>query len=453
MGQGGLRTDDAPTVLKPTDLIVANNVNFHSNLIEKDSGSTRFNLTAIPSGALAAYDWWPTASITDRKLVVVGGDGKVYAINNAGTVTEITGGTNPLSITNQFFFIAAGREATTANRKLFIMNGIDPIQVISGTAGTKANLSSPNADWGASNQPRAAFSHRGAIFVFGVPSAPHTVYRSSFTNHEDFSTASPTTVRYSVYQGEGEVLMAAMVFRGKPFVYKSPAGLYALDDSATDPTTWFFVKTSGILGAASPNSVVEALNDVIAKTPTDALLSVAATQQFGDVTASNVLEIQNIAQFIRENTTPDGAPQTWGVYYSEKRTLYFNYRSTQGTSPDRLLGVRMETNGAPKATWITKDAPHCLALRKDTQLIPRPIYGSLDGYVYLMDQTSRNVNNVAYIGEFRTPDMDFGFYDARVAGQLEAKNKIYDFLELRYLPQGDYPSTSMSTWIRSTRRL
>lgn len=442
MGQGGLRTDDSQAVLRPTDLIVANNVNFHSSLIEKDSGSTRFNLTAITGGVLATYDWWPTTLLADRKLIVVGGDGKVYAVSNTGTVTEITasgGAPATLSIANEFFFLACGQEATTRDRLLMIMNGIDPIQVIHGTASTRADDNNPNGDWGASNQPRAGFAHRGGVFVFGVPSNPHVVYRSSLADHENFLSAPPTTQRYTVYQGEGEILTGSIVFRGKPFVYKQPCGMYAMDDSDADPANWFFSKFSNVLGAATPNAVVEALNDVIMKTSSDSALSMAATQQFGDVTASDILNIMNIAQFMRDSTNPAGEARTWAVYYSEKRTLYFTFQSSGGTTNDRLLSVRLETSGSPKAVLITKDRPRCLAMRKDTQLIPRPLYGSLDGYVYLMDQAARSVNGTSYVGEFQTPHMDFGFVDARVSGQLDSKNKIFDHLEMRYYPQGDYP--------------
>ena len=439
MGQGGLRTDDSPTVLQPTDLIVANNVNFHSNLIEKDSGSVRFNTSAISGGVLAVYDWWPTFDVNERKLVVIGGDGKVYSINNLGVVSEITasgGAPATLDISNQFFFLACGRESNTQPRTLFIFNGINPVQVVSGTGVVRTDMSAPNSDWGAGNYPTAAFSHRGAVWAYGVGTNPHVVYRSLFTDHEDFNT---TPARYTVYQGEAERLVASILFRGKPFIYKSPFGLYAMDDSDANPVNWFFSRVSGIFGAASPNSPVEALNDILVKTPSDSLLSFAATQQFGDVTASDTLEIMNIAQFIRDNTDPLGSPFTWAIYYAEKKTLYVTYRGSGTTSNTRMLSIRLDVNGKPKAAWITKDAPYCLALRKDTQGIPRPLYGSLDGYVYLMDQTSRNVNNTAYIGEFQTPHMDFGFVDARVSGQLDSKNKLYQYLEMRYYPQGDYP--------------
>lgn len=448
LGQGGLRTDDSQSILQPTDLISATNVNFNSNLIEKDGGSTRFNTSAITDGIYGAFDWWPTQDINDRKLVVVGGDGKVYAIDNAGAETEITasgGAPATLSLTNRPFFLACGKEVAANNRKLFIFNGVDPVQIIDGTATIRTSLGSPPADWSGSNQPKAAFLHRGAVYAFGNVNRPHFIYRSSLTSHADFSTAAPVTQLYSVYPGEGDSLQASAIFRGKPLVMKSPWGLYALEDSDVDPANWYFARVSTEIGASSPHSVLEALNDILLKSPSDSVQSLSATLEFGDIKAGDVLSILNISQFIRDNT--DAEPEfTQTLYYPENKTAYFTYRSAGGTTNDRMLGIRIDTKGSPRAFWITKDAPNCMCLRRDTDLILRPVYGSLDGYVYLMDQEDRNVNDVAYLGEFQTPHLDFGFVDARIAGQLGSKNKIYDYLEMRYYPQGNY-STYVDVYI------
>lgn len=442
MGLAGLRTDDSQVVLDPTDLIVANNVNFHSSLIEKDSGSVRFNATAITGGIMAAYDWWPTNVITDRRLIVIGGDGLVYAVDNAGVVTTIgPSGSNQvtaMSPHNQIVMVAAGSESGGNPPKLFIFDGVNRPQVITSTGTVRVSLATPVSDWSGTNQPKGAILYKNSLYAWGNNNAPHQIYRSLASNHEDFGT---TPTLYSVYPGDGERITGMVSFRSHLFVYKKPAGVYyLLDDGLGDPsdvTQNFFTKVLSGFGLACPHGIIEALNDLLGKGPSDAISSLEAVQGFGNVKAGDTLEIMNIAQFVRDNTTAAGAEHTHAIYYSEKKTVYFTYQSAGGTVNDRMLSVRIDTRGAPKPAWITKDRPNILALRKDTNFIERPIYGSLDGYVYLMDQTVRSVNGNAFLGEFQTPNLDFGFVDARIAGQLGTKNKIYDFLEMRYYPQGN----------------
>jgi hypothetical protein len=88
---------------------------------------------------------------------------------------------------------------------------------------------------------------------------------------------------------------------------------------------------------------------------------------------------------------------------------------------------------APRISLITKDTPNCLALRKDSQGISRPMYGDTAGFVYLMDQATYNNAGSSYLGEFQTAYTDFGQVDSSLAG----KNKIFDFLEVAYVPTGN----------------
>jgi hypothetical protein len=89
----------------------------------------------------------------------------------------------------------------------------------------------------------------------------------------------------------------------------------------------------------------------------------------------------------------------------------------------------------PRFMVETKDQPTCMTLRKDSNFVPRPIYGANTGYVYKMDQTTYNVANTAYMGEFQTPHMDFGFADQSLGG----KSKLFDFLRLTFTSSGNWP--------------
>jgi hypothetical protein len=179
------------------------------------------------------------------------------------------------------------------------------------------------------------------------------------------------------------------------------------------------------------------MNDVLVKSSTDSIYSILTVKEFGDIKAGDVLDILAIEHYLIDNTDKSGAIQTHSIFYEENKQAYFTYKSVLGTSNDRILMFKMEPGGKPKATYITKDAPNCLAIRKDTNGVPRPIYGSLDGYIYLMDQANYNVNGNSYIGEFQTPHMDMGFIQLK-SGSLSDMNKNFDFLSLKMAPLGDW---------------
>jgi hypothetical protein len=61
------------------------------------------------------------------------------------------------------------------------------------------------------------------------------------------------------------------------------------------------------------------------------------------------------------------------------------------------------------------------------------MYGAADGFVYLMEQSTYNRAGSPFLGEFQTAYTDFGQVDSGLAG----KNKIFDFLEIGYIPTGN----------------
>lgn len=436
IGQGGLETDNSPSDIQPTNFIEANNITVESNIAEKVGGSVRLNASQISGGVMGAFDWWPTTSAANRRLIIVGGNGKVYSMETDGTVAEVpvkAGDPAPATlsnVTNQVYFVTGGAESGSRAKKLFIFTGSNEVQVISGTTIERFNLTKPG--WG-TNYPSWGILHKNRLFC----GSGFRVYASDTGDHEDFTTAP--ALSWAVYPGEGEKLIGSTLFKSRLFVFKYPTGVYYLVDSDATATNWYFTKSSEEFGFASPHSVVAVLNDVLIKNSSGSISSVAAVQEFGDIAAGDVLSILKIEKRIRDITNPAGTTDSHGIYYSAKKLVMFTYRSTNGSKNDMILMFHVGTSGkAPRATIITKDAPNCLALYKDSTLVERPIYGSLDGYIYLMDQISQSVNGAAYTGEFQTPHMDFGFVSVK-NGSLAGKQKHFDFLELRAEPLGDWP--------------
>jgi len=140
-----------------------------------------------------------------------------------------------------------------------------------------------------------------------------------------------------------------------------------------------------------------------------------------------------IEEYFRNNTSLAGLDVMHSIYYEAKKQAFFTYRTMYQTTNNTLLHIDFNRQN-PRASFWPKDQADCLGLRKDVNKIQRPMYGSSDGYVYLMDREDRLVGGSAYNGEFKISHVDFRDLDARIA----AKNKLYDFLEVEFLPMGSW---------------
>jgi len=458
MGRGGLHTDDDPGSIPPTDLIVANNVRLWGNQIEKDTGSARLlqdsAVAAASGGIIAAFDFWPTNAITDRRVIILGADAIVYSLNPVSGVKSVVvlaggGAATVLDVTrgSRCMFVLGGSESAGRKPKLFLFTGMSKVQVIQLTAGVivRADLASPSADW-AANFPTFGFVHKNRMWAFGNSNDPNRVYGSSLIaatgvfDHENFVGAAPTDViQNSIASGDGENLVSAYIYKRKVIFLKQPFGLFVWEDSDPDITKWSLSKVQGGIGGASEHSVVQVIDDLLFKNTTGSISSLAATASFGDVEAGDTLAILNIEQFIRDTFKTSSYTSGHSLYYGEKKVCYFTYRSTDSSLENRMLCFTVGAGDRPRATINTKDQPNCLLTFRDTTLIDRPLYGSADGFLYQMDKEDRNVNGVAYLGEFQTPHMDFGFADSKSQPKdIGGKNKNFDFIELTYVSTGAF---------------
>lgn len=177
---------------------------------------------------------------------------------------------------------------------------------------------------------------------------------------------------------------------------------------------------------------MQILGDLVAANSMGSITSLQASQNFGDFDAGDVLQNAKVEQYIRNQISFVGIPYSQSVYYPEKKIALFTAQSTTTLLRDRIIAVDVSRDNS-RIYMITKDEPNCLTLRKDLQGISRPIYGTQSGYVYLMDQSTYNVNGTPFIGEFQTAYSDFGQVSLEYAG----KNKIFHFLEVNYLPTGN----------------
>lgn len=430
LGQLGLVTDDAETLIPANALIEANNVRLDERRIVKAPGSSKFNTSALDAGIVALHDYFPTPSL--QRLIAVTSNGKLWRDTGNGTFTAgVPIKTGLGSPTTDTVMVEGGAEAPGNNKKLFIFTGTSQVQVIDGDASVANNITTPTADW-ASAFPKFGIVHRDRLWAFGNSNAPHRIYASSASDHEDFGTP----ITFEVFPGEGDGIVSAFSYKGRLFLFKQPRGVYILDDSQ-DFTNNFsnttIRKLDDSFGAASPHSVVQVLDDLLAGSFTNSITSLKAVEAFGDVRSGDVLANAKIEDFVRARFAIAGREAMQAIYYEEKKIAMFTYQGQGFATQNRIL--EMDVNQAPARFAVnTKDQPTVLTLRRDGDGIKKPIYGNDDGFVFLMEDANRNVDGVAYTGEFETPNMDLSFVNQSLAGQ----RKLFDFITIVFESTGSF---------------
>jgi len=407
-------------------LIDANNIVVNDGVVQKIGGSQKWNTTALSGGVVAMFDWFPDP--IKQRLIVATDDGKIFrdiGDRTFGSSTAIHTGLGP--ITPNTMFVEGGGEVSLASKKLFLFtNGLNQLKVLSGDASTFADIAAPATDWSSPNFPTVGLIHRNRLWAFQGQRS----YASNTGNHEDFQSNFLTQ---NIFPGEGGSINGAFVFRGRLFAFKEGNFTYFLEDSDPSSTNWVWKKLASGFGLSAPNAIIEASNDMLAGNTSGSMTSYLATEKLGDIDLGDVLALNKVKRFVRENSSLRGTRVQHALYYSDKQQAFFTMRSSSQKTNNRFLIIDVADSKA-KITFSDKDNPDCFALRQDINGVARPIYGNADGFVYLMDQEDRDVGGTAYEGSFTTPHINFGQFDSQVAG----KNKIFDWISLEYVPEGSH---------------
>lgn len=440
IGDMGLYTDDSQTLAPPTGLLLAENVEIKNGFIEKAPGSRRWNLNQLPGGGVASFfDWWPD-EVTQR-MIAVTQDGRVWRFTDAYNFTEvipINGAPTTLIVNIPPVFVSCGQEQAGSPRKLFLMTGNDPIQVITADGEVRHSITLPALDWTMKFQPYFGLVFLNRLWAFGNQNFPHLLYASNVSDHEDFQTFGDV-LQVNVFPGESERLISASVFKGVMGVVKHPMGAYLID--TTDPTNPIPNKLSDAFGASSQTSLIQVLDDLWIGNSIGTITSLTATNALGGLQQQDMVKNMKCYRFLSENTNPLNGSDQRALWYEAKKLALFTYHSPSGMSSDRIFTVDFQS-GRPRASFNTKDQPSCMALVKDISKVQRPFYGALDGYIYQMDQEDRNVggngeNNVgghSYPMTFQLPYLDFSFIDRTYS----ETTKNFDFLEVTFEPTGNW---------------
>ncbi len=425
LGQIGLLTDVPPGEVPRGALILANNVSYETGLVTKAPGSYRYNTQVLPAGIVGLIDYWPNPST--QRMFAACSDGSIYRDIGDRVFSGATAITTGLgTLTPRCMFIEGGQETALRDKKLFFYSGTAQLKVLAADGITFEDVEQPAVDWVTPNFPTFGFIHRNHLWSF----VNQRAYASDTADHENNVS---NNITMAIFPGEGGALIGGHVFKGRAFVFKEGGFVYYLDDSSTDSDDWNWLKLSSNFGLASPHSIVEATNDMLAVNESGSPISYNAVNALGEIAAADLLRALQVEDYLRSVTSPSGLPMMHALYYEAKKTAFFTWRTSYRTTNNTLLAIDFNRQ-QPRVSLWGKDAADCLALRKDTARIQRPMYGSSDGYVYLMDREDRLVGGSAYTGEFKIGHTDFRFLDERFAH----RNKLFDYLAVEFIPQGTW---------------
>ena len=413
--------------VRPGQLLRATNITYENGTLQKEGGTNKYNgsaITAAPS-VIGGWDWHPT--IGTQRMVVMTDDGELLKDTGAGSFpTTLDTGLTASDVVP--VFVDGGQEALANDRKLFVFTGKNAVQVLAADGATTADIATPPADWSGSTQPKVGLIHEGRLWGF----LRNRAYYSLATNHEDFTTADAGDL--AVFPGESEEIIAAQSFRGLLVIWKKPTGIYLIDTSSATLAQWRVTRMSSSTGAPSPQSAIQVDSDVLFMDQNANFHLLSGVEQFGDISSRNLSQLSDMGPFLRENLNLNMLSNARGIYYPAKREAHFAVAGTGSSTNTRRVVVDFNILTKPRFRFSTRDTAESLWLRKDSEGIPRPVYGDDTGFVRDMDRASRSHDGAGYLGEWQTPHSDFSEVDPK----LGTKRKNGQFLEAVIEPTGNF---------------
>lgn len=343
---------------KTGDLLIAENVDFgDGDVIQRAKGLDflfRHNPgnsnvpTATKPEIHTGIDWLPD-EITQRMVIVRGNTTAEilkfpWSGSVLGTPTTIKTG---LTLGNPFYMVEGGREAVGNNAKLFIFNGIDTPQVLSGDGAVTTDIASPHGDWAGSNKPGFGTVYQNRLVVAGFANNPHGIYFSHHENHEDFTT-SGETANFIVQPGPGKISGITSAF-SKLIIWKHPLGVYYLQDDSldkpftdstiTDPYIYIKPLTFDVGMALTPHALaqIDAGTVSFVSQSGDIIL---LQETSGSVTGfgfTNLSRSLNLRNFIQANVNISKLNKTQMLWLEDPKQLWITFVPVGQVIPSNIL--------------------------------------------------------------------------------------------------------------------
>lgn len=455
-GNGGLSSNLNPSRISVKNVIRAEGASFRQDHWRKEPGTALFGTNTVPVAnqadlvIVALNDWHPTEAI--QRLVHLRGDGTVYLTANGGTDPgAFTSGTTSGTGTRFGYFVTGGSEDGSQSRKLFLYRANKQPTYLNGDVTTDVVIPKPAADWSDAHPPIVGIINGNRQFAAGNSNNPHALYASKFGDHTDFQTVGGFTTDFqqlSVFPGVGERIYALRNFQGFIVVFKYPRGIFLQDARDTDPANWLTQQITDVIGiAATPYAAVQLENDVLflGSDGQFYLLSAviaAATGQQNMQTANLGMDLE-IYQFLLEAYNRGLLNQVQSTYFPFWQTALFSVPSPSATQNNAILSFDFAAVGRkagdPRFAYQYRDTAASLGLRRDpADFIWKPLYGDYTSHIIELEQDMRSTyTGDGYPFRVQTPHTNFGefenlSYDRFV--QFANRNKIFDFIEIEYLP-------------------
>lgn len=423
-GMGTMNFSRQPAYIKDTDLVDMNNLTYEHDTWQKAGGAAKINTTAVTSNpAITGLIEFVTDAAV-RETIAMTSDGKIITVDADGidkTLKSTGVGTDQMAV------FAEGSITGGTLKRLFIVNGSMTVQMYDGGA-TTADITNPSPDW-AAKPPTWCAVHNNRLWVGG---AGHRIYASVKDNYDDFVTAqtSADAQTFNVYPGEGTKVTGAVSWRGRLWLFKSPTGVYYLDDESVDPTQWVLQRTGRYVGLAGPRAFVEALDDVIFVSPDGFIHALSGVQEYGDVKSSAILP-NEIGTFIRERVDFNRIGRVQSMYLATKRKIYFGFTRT-GDLVNTLI-VGLDTHRSNEVQAFVSDRDICEAMAtytNPTTKLQHPMLGDDNGFIWEIEKDAREKDGTGYTGRYSTYDVALFEHGTQRANLRE--------LEIEFVSQGTH---------------
>lgn len=273
------------------------------------------------------------------------------------------------------------------------------------------------ADWRGGSLPAWSFLHNSRLYGGGnLTPHEHGVYASVLNNHSDFLNSG--TLYWPVYPGEGERIVGGISWRNKAYIFKYPRGIYVLDDTSIDTADWGWKRVSRYVGAVSQGSLVEADDDVYFISPHGYIHSLSAVQEYGDV-KSSAIKAMELSDYVLSRMYLPQDSLAHGVYYEKKKKVIFSYVSLDSLSQfgdysnALMIGLDIHRSysdqpGSMKDAQLfvsTRDEYNGLAqFTHPTTRETTIMAGTINGFIYKLDQSARSKDSAGYTASFQTKD-------------------------------------------------
>lgn len=416
LGQSGVVGVENPTVMLPSDLVDNQYVSYYGMVLRKFGGQAPYTPTPLGATILNGWDWFPSAAV--QREVVFLSNGSIRKDAGAGTFPDTLA--SGLAVSQPSQFVEGGAEATSKPRKLFLFTGGSPVQVLAGDGATMTALSKPAADWTGSQHPLCGAVHANRLWAAGNLSDPHRVYYSQVTDHEDFADTT-TAGSLPVFPGEGDRITGLFSYRGILIVGKAPRGIYVIDTTGLQVTTFRVDRLSRGIGLATGNAMTQVDNDVLLLDTAGNMQALSAVQALGDLTTLTFGQEAALSNYLTGKLNTAQVMWARMIYYGLKREVHCAVPLTgETTNTGRLV---VDYNGPSRPRFRLARPESCVALWLKHLGVNgplRPLRGDTNGVVWDLDLDTPSAAGVpGSSARVLTPAMDMGWLDPGLAARVK----------------------------------